>query len=127
MIDLLRDSAGYIVTAAGDIRFASDNYSDVLAEKTEVFKGDTLFTLTYKMESVDYSLTVPAGTFEVQNFKGTVFSYMEKPKIENPRYLNNLYAKGVGKVLQSYFYLSSPVISEKRLVRYHINPGASSR
>ena len=75
------------------------------------------------MEAMDHSFSVPAGTFEVLNFKGTLFSYKELSGIDNPRYLNNLYAKGVGKVLQTYFYLQSPRISEKRLVRYHINQG----
>ena len=119
-IDMLRDSAGYIVTPEGNIRFAINNFTDILAEKTEVIQEDTLYSLTYKMETVDYSLTVPAGSFEVLNFKGTVFSYKDLSGIDNPRYLNNFYAKGVGKVLQTYFYLSSPKISEKRLIRYHL-------
>jgi len=121
IIDMLRDSAGYIVTPEGDIRFAIANFTDVLAKKTEVIQEDTLYSLTYKMETVDYALTVPAGTFEVLNFKGTAFSYKDLSGINNPRYLNNLYAPGVGKVLQTYFYFHSPVISEKRLIRYHIN------
>ena len=62
-----------------------------------------------------------AGLFEVLNFKGTALSYRDLSGIENPRYLNNLYAKGVGKVLQTYFFFHSPVISEKRLIKYHIN------
>ena len=82
---------------------------------------DTLYSLTYMMETVDYSLTVPAGSFEVLNFKGTAISYQDLSEIENPRYLNNFYALGVGKVLKTYFYFHSPVISEKRLIRYHIN------
>ncbi len=121
IIDMLRDSAGYIVTHEGNIRFSVNNFTDILAEKTEVIQEDTLYSLTYKMETVDYSLTVPAGSFEVLNFKGTAISYRDLSGIENPRYLNNLYALGVGKVLQTYFYFHSPVISEKRLIRYHIN------
>ena len=121
IIDILRDSLGYIVTPEGDIRFATDNFSDTLASKIEVIQEDTLYSLTYMMETVDYSLTVPAGSFEVLNFKGTAISYQDLSEIENPRYLNNFYALGVGKVLKTYFYFHSPVISEKRLIRYHIN------
>jgi hypothetical protein len=72
------------------------------------------------MDHLDQAFSVPAGTFEVLNFKGTAFSYKDLSGIDNPRYLNNLYAKGVGKVLQTYFYFNSPVISEKRLIRYHV-------
>lgn len=120
IIDILRDSLGYIVTHEGNIRFATDNFSDTLARKTEVINGDTMYILSYQMDQWDHSVSVPVGTFDVLNFKGTVFSYKDLSGIDNPRYLNNFYAKGVGKVLQTYFYLSSPKISEKRLIRYHL-------
>ncbi len=68
----------------------------------------------------DYS-TIPAGEFEVLNFKGTVTTPQQISGTKNPRYLDNLYSNNVGKVLQTYFYLLSPIISEKRLVRYNIN------
>ena len=121
IIDILRDSLGYIVSHEGDIRFAVDNFSDTLARKTEVIDGGTLYILSYQMDQLGHSFSAPAGTFEVLNFKGTVFSYKDLSGIDNPRYLNNLYAKGVGKVLQTYFFFNSPVISEKRLIRYHVN------
>lgn len=120
IIDILRDSLGYIVTHEGNIRFATDNFSDTLARKTEVINGDTMYILSYQMDQWGHSVSVPVGTFDVLNFKGTVFSYKDLSGIDNPRYLNNFYAKGVGKVLQTYFYLSSPKISEKRLIRYHL-------
>lgn len=122
-IDILRDSLGYIVNHEGNIRFAVDNFSDTLDRKTEVINGDTMYILSYQMDQLVQSVSVPVGTFEVLNFKGTVFSYNDLSGINNPRFLNNLYAKGVGKVLQTYFYLNSPVISEKRLIRYHIEKG----
>ena len=124
ILDILRDSSGYIVTHEGGIRFAEDNYSDILAEKTEFIQEDTLYKLTYKMEHVEGTYTVPAGTFEVNNFKGTVVSYKTLSGIDNPRYLNNLYAKGVGKVMQTYFFFNHSLISEKRLIRYHVHQGS---
>lgn len=122
-IELLRDSLGYLVNHQGAVRFSADNFDDILASKTEVIEQDTLYTLTYQMAEVDQEFSVPAGTFEVLNFQGTVYSFRKLPGIDNPRYLNNLYAKGVGKVLQTYFFFNSPMISEKRLIRYHIHEG----
>jgi hypothetical protein len=76
ILDILRDSAGYIVNST--------------------------------------------GVFNVLNYKGTVVTTRDLPGISNPRYINNLYASEVGKVLETYFFLNSPRVSEKRLVRYHI-------
>jgi len=120
ILDILRDSMGYIINQKGIIRFAENNFTDILASKTEVHQEDTLFILNYKMESMENSCQVPAGQYEVLNYKGTVSYHVDIPGIQNPRYLNTYYADGVGKVLQSYFYFSSPVISEKRLLRYKI-------
>ena len=72
VINMLRDSSGYLVDVHGIIRFAPDNFTEVLASKTEIHSGDTLYTLTYKMEAVHDEVTVPAGKFRVLNYKGTV-------------------------------------------------------
>ena len=119
-LELLRDSSGCIVNHEGVVRFSENNFSDTLASKTEVINQDTLYILTYKMEEVGHSYSAPAGNFTVLNCKGTVFSYHELSGIDNPRYLNNFYARGVGRVLQTYLFFHSPVISEKRLIRYHV-------
>ena len=120
VLDILRDSSGYIVNDKGEIRFSEDNFSNILASKTEVLNEDTLYTLTYQMEILSDPINVPAGDFEVLNFKGTVTTPQQIIGVENPRFLNNLYSNNVGKVLQSYFYIHSPIISEKRLVRYNV-------
>lgn len=118
--DILRDSSGYIVNEKGQIRFSVNNFSDTLASKVEVFNDDTLCMLTYQMEKVTKPVTVGAGEFEVLNFKGTVTTPQQISGTKNPRYLNNLYSNNVGKVLETYFFLRSPIISEKRLVRYNV-------
>ena len=120
IIDILRDSGSYVVNVEGMIKFSSDNFTDTLVSKSEVFNNDTLYTLTYKMEKLTNSASVPAGEFEVLNFKGTVTTPFEISGIKNPRYLNNLYSNRVGKILETYFYIQSSVISEKRLERYNI-------
>lgn len=121
VIDILRDSAGYIVNPLGEVKLSSSNFTDTLHVKKEMHDGDLLYTLSYRMEKEDVPRLVPAGTFNVINYRGTVVSYQDREDIPNPRYLNTLYAEGVGNVLKTYFYFSSPNISEKRLLRYNIS------
>ena len=122
IVDILRDSMGYLVDQTGRIKFSDSNFSDILDAKIEVFESDTLYRLSYQMENEENTYRVPAGVFEVLNYKGTLVSHRELPGIENPRYLHTRYSPGVGKVMQSYFYLHSPYAIEKQLIRYHINP-----
>jgi hypothetical protein len=118
ILAMLRDSSGYLVDVNGNIRFAEDNFSEVLARKTEIQNGDTLYTLTYKMEVYQEMVTVPAGSFEALNYKGTVTMPQDHPGIQNPRYINTLYAKETGKILETYFFLNDARINEKRLLRH---------
>jgi hypothetical protein len=83
-----------------------------------VIGGDTLYTLNYKMERPSGTITVPAGVFSALNCKGTVITTQNIPGIPNPRYLNTCYTDKVGKIVETYFFLFHPMISEKRLVRY---------
>jgi hypothetical protein len=123
IIEYLRDSSSYIVNQNGIVRFAENDFTDTLAYRAEINiydNSDTLFVLSYQMERINIPITVPAGTFEVLNCKGTVVTSMNTPGIKWPRYTNNYYAKGVGKIMETYFYIASPVIYEKRLLRYFI-------
>ena len=104
-----------------DWKFSDSNFTEILDSKIEVIETDTLYSLSYKMETEETPCTVPAGVFDVLNYKGTVVSYKELPGIENPRYMHTLYSPGVGKVMQSYLYLYAPFYFEKQLIRYHIN------
>ncbi len=121
ILDILRDSMGYIVNQYGVVKFSFNNFTDTLHVKKEVHEDEILFTLSYRMEKGNVSCSVPAGAFDVINFKGTLVSTREIEGIPNPRYLNTMYAEGVGNVLKTYFFFSSPVISEKRLISYNIS------
>lgn len=120
IIEIIRDSAGCIIDHNGKVKFSPNNFADTLASKIDTLYGDTLDIQTYRMEKITNLVTVPAGEFSVLNFKGTVVTPLKNPGIQNPRYLNNLYANHVGRVLETYFFLSSPIISEKRLYKYHV-------
>ncbi len=121
IIELLYDSVGYLINQHGEILFSEDNFTDILANKTEVQGTDTIYSLTYKMEEVENPYSVPAGTFNVLNYKGTVFTFVQTmPNVPNPRYTNAYFAENVGKIFESFFYLYSNSEIEKRLLRYHI-------
>ncbi len=121
IIDILRDSSGYLVNNTGNIKFALDNFQDTLVNMAGMELEDTIYTLSYIMEEPGSPVTVPAGTFNVINYKGTVKYNDVMPGIINPRYLNTYYAENIGKVLDTYYFYDSPFICEKRLVRYNIN------
>ena len=120
ILDYLRDSSGYLVNINGVIKCSNNNFSDTLLSKTEIIGEDTLFVLTYQMEESLNPIIVPAGEFEAINFKGTVVMPKDQPGIQNTRFMNNYYADGIGKIIDTYFFLSSSFINEKRLVRYNI-------
>ncbi len=123
IVDILRDSSGYIVNQNGKVLFTRDNFTDTIAYHavTDMENGDTLVLMTYQMDKTNKIITVPAGSFDVLNYRGTVTTSMNTPGIKYPRYLNIYYADGVGKILYTYFYIQSPNIYEKRLVRYYVN------
>ena len=120
IIDILRDSSGYLVDDKGGIKFSATNFKDTLYTFVQLNNEDTLYTLTYKMEKSNSLVTVPAGEFKALNFKGTVFTPFTIKGIKNPRYIDNYYAENVGKIFQTYFYMSSQKTFEKRLIRYKI-------
>lgn len=123
IVEILRDSLGYLVNQNGSIQLSQSNFTDTLATKYEVWQNDTMYSITAQMEIPDYPITVPAGTFEVINFKGTLYNYLYDTPKKDLRYINTYYAKNVGKIVHTWYYLSAPGNSyfEKRLVRYQIN------
>lgn len=118
IIDLLRDSNGYIVNHSGEILYSKNNFTDTLVSN----QVGPAHILSYKMENPDYIVNVPAGSFNVKNFKGTIvlINPDNNYQAEYPRYLNNYYSDSVGKILETYLFLASPKINEKRLVDYNI-------
>ncbi len=122
ILDILRDSSGYLVNDEGEIKFSEDNFTDTLSI-TNVTFGDSTYTTTYyKMEKHNAPVTVPAGTFDdVLNYKGTIKFY----RASNPIYKdkNTFYAKDIGLILDTFYYGSEAhsYRYERRLVRYNVN------
>lgn len=120
---MIRDSLGYYVDPLGKIHFSYINFSDTLHTLVSLnnHTGDTLCELSYKMEKDPKWVTVPAGTFESLNYLGTVYTNDPNPNVPVYRYMDELYSKGTGLVLKTYYYLGSPLRFERRLVRYHVS------
>ncbi|MFN2395093.1 MAG: hypothetical protein ABR597_05335 [Bacteroidales bacterium] len=119
---IVRDSLSYLVNEKGAILFAENHFNEILYEHFEVsYNTDTVAELYYQMKDDPSTFTVPAGSFDVLNYQGEVISYLV-PDPEQPAYfyLNNLYARDVGRVLRTSVYLTSGILWEQRLVRYHI-------
>jgi len=121
VLDILRDSSGYLVNHKGQIKFSEDNFKDTLLTTNVTFGDSTLTTINFKMERQDEPITVPAGTFDnVLNYKGTIKFY----GLNNPFYKdkNIFYAKDVGKILDTYYWISRAKRKryERRLIRYHV-------
>ncbi len=117
-----RDSLKNLITPKGQILFSEDNFQDTLLRNTEIFEGDTLYTITYKMEQMNDDFSVPAGKYNnLLNFRGTVIINPKNTSGENLRYTNKYFAKNIGVIYQLQIWIPSGGTREKRLVRYNIN------
>lgn len=122
---LLADSIGYYVDPTGWIHFSESNFVDTLASSTYVVNGDTLYESCYKMQNGPQSVTVPAGTFYVLTYLGTIHISNPAPYVPEVRYKDKLYARNVGLVRDTYYYLSSPDRYERRLKKYYVDRRSS--
>lgn len=122
---LLRDSLHYIVGPGGGVSFSSEDFTTVFQSFHQLGEpGDTIFKATTKMGDRDMAVTTPAGTFITSNMKTTYVTTPSHtpPGISNPRYMNMRYAKSIGLIVETEpFYLLQSRVTEKRLIRYHLN------
>ncbi|MBN2746174.1 MAG: hypothetical protein JXR34_05560 [Bacteroidales bacterium] len=123
IVEISRDSSGYLVNPDGFILLAPNRIGDTLATRVQLYGGnDTMFILYGYMEQPTTPVTVQAGTFDVIDFKvSTVYYQPLPPGTTNPRYSHNMFAENVGRVLTSYFFSSSSNHFERRLIRYHVD------
>jgi hypothetical protein len=121
VIDLLRDSSGYILNGMGDVILSSTVFGETFSTNTIVTpSGDSLYTVEFQMIDSRDELQVPAGLFPVINAQGTITRFDDNPNIPSPRIMDNYYAEDLGRVLNTVFYFNSPTLIEKRLLRFNI-------
>ena len=122
--EIVRDSSKHLVNHLGQILFSEINFTDVLYTYYECQNelNDTLLSISYQMENPEMEVTVPAGTFEVLNYKGNLVVIKEElcPEELHNRILNRYYALNIGKILHTYYYVHSSYTFERRLVRYQL-------
>jgi hypothetical protein len=110
------DSSGYLLYENGQIGFSTVNFSDTLRRLTD--PGISL--AVYRMLKEPEEVQVPAGTFRCLNYLASVKTDKSLVFWKHPGRYCNYYAPGVGKVKSTAFYISRPVILERRLVKYHL-------
>jgi len=119
VLGYIRDSLHYQVDTYGRIVFSSQDFNTVLHQASYTMDNKTN-TLTQEMEDVRDSLTVPSGVYKVLNYKSTS-SFIDHLLNISHTYPDrkDCYAKGVGRVLQSFVFADKSVF-ERRLWQYHI-------
>ena len=122
-IYFLRDSSSCLVSASGEILFSFNNFSTTFEDYYSfVNVTDTLCHITTYMTDKDSVITVPAGNFTTSNFQKQYIMYPPYNTAGTYRYINNRFADGVGLIKQTLpFFASSPDITEKVLIRHHVN------
>lgn len=121
VIRIIKNDNGNLVNHLGDTILPATNFTDTFRKHYEIIgNNDTLFYRSFKMIDPTYDVTVPAGTFPIVDYRGTYTTYQNIPNVPNPRYVHNYYAENVGKVKETYHYMSSPQTMEIRLTKYFV-------
>lgn len=127
-LELVRDSAGYLINSKGDRHFSMTNFNDTISRRDHTIGSSTEILATERayMKRISGSIETKVGTLnDVISRENLV---RVGPTIKSsysryyPRTTHRYYAKGVGRIFESYFYLSQPNHVEVRLVEYCFAP-----
>ncbi len=122
IIGIFKDSANCIVNHKGKIIFSLDNFSDTLHNAVLTNDQEQYAEIIYQMKVPDKQIRVPAGNFKALNYQGKFIAennYIPS-SIQNPRFLNNYYAKGVGLISKNYFYFTGENMFQVKLSKYKL-------
>jgi len=123
--EYLRDSLHYLVDPSGRVRFSSEDYTTTFYSYFSIKPddGDTVYRSTVKMDDKDLLISTPAGDFTTSNYKTTYKLYPPYNIYSILRYSHKRYVKDVGLVVETLpIFASVPTTTERRLVRYFLNP-----
>ncbi len=120
LLDIVRDSSGYLVDVNGNVLFAENNFIDTFNLWSFVIYNDTIADVYYNMENYYGNISTPSGNYNSGlNYKETVILFIQDSTYI--RYNKNIYVKDIGKVLETYFFISpTPSWYEKRLSHYYV-------
>jgi hypothetical protein len=118
----LRDSLSYTIDNTGRILFSSEDFTSIFRSFTygpNAATDDTLY-ITERMGLKDETTIVDAGTFTTSAFR-RIYRYPDDYPYGQHREYDYRYAKHIGLVRETTgFYSLSPMVYERRLVRYHV-------
>ncbi|MEP7264295.1 MAG: hypothetical protein ABI772_07355 [Bacteroidota bacterium] len=119
---LLRDSADYLISSNGQLLFSDNDTTTIFYSYYYTAIPDTICLMQVKMTELNVMSTVPAGTFLSCDARTTytmtpVFSSNGAVRIRHQRFGANIGI--ISETLE--FFLSNPLYTERRLIRYHLN------
>jgi len=119
-IKLVRDSAGYLITSDNEVLF-SPSTAGTIIDTYQEFKpdGELLYAVDRKMQDLDQPTVTPAGTFTTSNAAGHI-TYGPSLDSDCTNIQNRKYAKGIGLVETTDFFVNSCTDIRARLLRYNI-------
>lgn len=119
ILQIVRDSSGYLVRNDGRVLFSESNFSDILYSGFEITNNsDTLCSYTCKMVKPEDPIVLSIGTFDALIYLNIVNTDYDIPGY--PREFPNYYVANIGKVISTSGFFFSPIRFEQRLIRYNI-------
>lgn len=110
--------ADHIIYEPGNDVVFSLNENFIHTDTTLI--GDEILYVIYSSRVIGtQNISVPAGNFDVVDFKGRVEFFHPDFQLET-RYCHSQYAANVGMVSRTTTFLSSPDVLSSELLRYHI-------
>jgi len=119
ILALRRADGDDIIDPEGLTHFSSTNFSDTLYRYTIEPRTGEWICIDYRMHDSPEQIEVPAGEFDVLDYRGSFQTNIPTP-YPLPRFIHNYYSSDVGLVLRNTFLFSSGTTIEERLVRYSV-------
>ncbi len=117
-----RDSLDYIVDHQGKIILSTSLFNEIV--RVDTGHSDPEFSIWTEVQAIclDEKYTNEAGTFEVIDMRGEVFTDPENPAINKPNYIHQYFGKGVGMVFnEAKLAKTDKIYLQSRLKAYHLN------
>ena len=126
VVHKLRDSSGYLVNSGGNVLMSVVNFTDTIFKYRDPSDSNWV-TKSYGIMETERTVVIEGiGPVRVINAVGHFYHNPKRfPQAKELEVkFNNYYSKGVGLILDTYFwsheFFNSGSIIERRLVKYHI-------
>ena len=122
IMNILRDSLGYIVGPSGDVFFSHKLPGVIIFDHYFMADTDTIAYVKHHMAEETEEIDFPIGHYSALNKIHTYDMFINNPEYDsiNIRPVNNYFIPEIGQATSGIFYASLPWHIEKRLIRYEI-------